>query len=275
MLVTLGLALAAFPGSSPAQAQLIQGQVIVSGDTLPVEGAELTLIGPGEQPLLKVQSDENGQFRMPVPRPGSYRVVAERIGFVTVSVPVAVEDEEEVVVVEIRMSETAIPLEPLVVVARRRIRPGSLDEFYERMERNTQRGLGHFVTAEDVEAAPPFNTSALFRAVPRMEVRPSGPSDNDVFMRVGGELCRPDIYLDGLPVMLPEEFLFDNLVSVVDLEGVEIYRGQLERVEGYSPSTCGLILLWRKEDRGGGFSWRRLFFGVGLAALFYSFTFLM
>jgi hypothetical protein len=47
------------------------------------------------------------------------------------------------------------------------IRSGTLDEYYDRMEENRTRGIGNFVTAEEIERQASFNASTLLRGVPR------------------------------------------------------------------------------------------------------------
>jgi hypothetical protein len=253
--------------STSAAGQMITGRVLVETDTVGVDGAGLTLLDLEGNPVLRSQSDEDGYFRIPVPSPGQYEIRSERIGFASAhSGFFAV--GREILEIELRMAETAIPVDPILVVARREIRSGTLDEYYDRMEENRTRGIGNFVTAEEIERQASFNASTLLRGVPSMEVIPSGTLENQVWMRVGGGRCRPNLYLDGLPLLLSEFTQFDHVVKPGDLEGIEIYnRGDLDQVHGYVTEPCGAILLWRKRDWGSPFSFKKLGLVLGLGAI--------
>ena len=78
----------------------------------------------------------------------------------------------------------------------------------------------------------------------------------------GGTFCNPEYILDGQPMLGGY-----RTIQVLDLEGVEVYRGYSEAVHGYFPNSCGMIFLWRKPDWGNPFSWRRVFLAGGLMAI--------
>lgn len=248
--------------------QTIRGRVLAAGDTVGVGGVTLTLMDEDRSPLLRVQSDEAGFFRIPAPTAGRFRLSLERLGFSPFEAEVVV-GEKELVEVEIRVAPAAILLDPLVVTARRRIRMGTLDEFYDRMERNRRRGVGFFITREEVENTPTANTSFLLGTVPNVFLRPAGNASWTVQMREGGGYCTPDYYLDGLPTS------WDRLPPLEDIEGVEIYRTRFEQVEGYWPSRCGAVFMWRRTDWGNPFSWSRLFIAGGFAVLLAGLAFIL
>jgi len=247
-------------GPNPAEGQAIFGRILLAGDTVGVEGASVTLRDNNGRFLLQVQSDGAGRFRIPLDFPGPFQISASRIGLRTVDAEVTL-GEREMVEIELRMAPEAIPLDPLVVTARRVIRPGTLDEFYDRMERNRRRGVGQFITREEVESSPAASTTLLLGQVPGVFLEPTEQSGWGLAMRYRGESCAPDYYLDGLLTSA------DRLPPMEDIEGVEIYRGRFEAAEGYWPSNCGAIFMWRKRDWGDPFSWRKLFIAVGFVAL--------
>ncbi|MGM0668373.1 MAG: carboxypeptidase regulatory-like domain-containing protein [Gemmatimonadota bacterium] len=257
---------------SPLRGQAIHGRVVVAddtlaafGDTVGVDGATISLLDSRRRPLLQVQSDQTGRFRIPVEAPGTFLLSASRIGFRTVEAEVAL-GEREIVDVELRMAQEAVPLEPLIVTARREIRLGSLDEFYDRMDRNRERGVGQFLTREEVENSPAANTTLLLGSVPGLFLTPMEESGWFVQMRRQGDFCTPDYYLDGL-ITSP-----DRLPPLEDIEGVEIYRTRFENVEGYWPSDCGIVFMWRKRDWGEPFSFGKLFLAAGLFAVGWALT---
>jgi len=221
-----------------------------------VEGAELSLIDSTGTSVLLVLSDSIGMFRIAAPKAGRYEVLAMRLGFASVRAEVEV-GEREIVEVELRMAEEAIPLEPILVVARREIRRGTLDEFYDRMGRNRQRGVGWFFDREDIEQREDIRLPFLLNSAPGVFLSEAGES---VQMRSQGEFCAPQVFVDGFETSYRE-------LQLMDLEGIEIYRGRWEHVDGYFPSDCGMIFLWRKPDWGHPFSWGRVVIAGGLLAL--------
>ncbi len=245
-----------FGFAEAAAGQSIHGRVLVEGDTVGVEGVDLALMDSTGISLLRVQSDGLGRFRIPVPEAGGYEVLAVRLGFASVRAGVEV-GEREIVEVELRMAEEAIPLDPIVVVGRRRIRRGTLDEFYDRMDRNRQRGVGWFFTREEIERREDMRLSFFLNTAPGVFVQGSGES---VQMRRPGRFCTPVVFVDGFETPYRE-------LQMMDLEGVEIYRGRFENVDGYFPSDCGMIFLWRRADWGNPFNWGRVVVAGGLLAL--------
>lgn len=247
-------------GTGPAAGQSVYGRVLVLGDTIGVSGADLTLADSTGTLLARVQADSAGRFRIPAPGPGRFILGASRIGFAGVSSAITI-GEREVVEAELRMAEEAIPLEPLLVVARREIDEQSLEMFYDRMARNRQRGVGHFLTLDQIENRTQLSLAILLQTLPGVwyrggSVQMVNPSPS------GGRFCTPEFFLDGMPMLGG----FREIV-VMDMEGVEVYRGYSEAQEGIFPSPCGQIFLWRKRDWGNPFSWRRVFLAAGLLAV--------
>ena len=237
--------------AGPLEGQSIWGRILVAGDTVGVDGVSVTVLDPAGSPLFQVQSDPEGWFRISLEAPGTYGLSLTRLGFRSFQAEVVVGDRE-MVEVELRIAEEAIPLEPLVVTARREIRLGTLDEFYDRMERNKRRGMGQFITKEEVETAPVATTAHLLATVPGVYMEPSGNTGWAIRMRERGDYCTPTYYLDGL------ETSWDRLPPMEDIEGVELYRTRFEQVDGYWPSTCGIVFMWRRPDWGNPFARSRL-----------------
>lgn len=240
----------------PAGAQSIHGWIVEDGDSVGIEGVDLVLLDAAGSAILRSQSDSLGEFRFAAPEEGSFRIAASRLGYASVEVEVDV-GEKEMVEVEIRLATEAIPLEPLVVVGRREIRRGTLDEFYDRMGRNRERGVGWFFTREEIEAREDMRLSLLLHSAPGVYRAGSGGS---VLMRNRGDFCTPVVYLDGLETNYRE-------LQLMDMEGIEVYQGWSETVAGYFPSDCGMIFLWRRPDWGNPFGWGKVFVLGGLVAL--------
>jgi hypothetical protein len=190
-----------------------------------------------------------------------------RIGFTDVSVEAELREEESIEV-EIRMAQEAIPLEPLVVVGRREIKQGSLEQFYDRMARNQQRGKGQFLTREQIETQSSLPLGLILQTVPGVRVVGSGhmpvlPNPG----AGGGAYCVPEFFLDGRLMMGGFRELYP-----LDLEGIEVYRGLSESVDGEVPNLCGQIFLWRRSDWGNPITWKRAFLALALGAALWALT---
>ena len=152
-------------GVGGAAGQSVSGRVVAMGDTAGIPGVDVTLMDATGAVLAQVQAGETGGFHIPAPGPGRYLIRASRIGLSTVDAEVLVL-ENELIEIELRMAEEAIPLEPIVVVARREIRQGTLDEFYDRMARMRQRGTGQFLTREQIEKLTQLRLALLLQTIP-------------------------------------------------------------------------------------------------------------
>ena len=154
-----------------------------------------------------------------------------------------------------------LALEAIEVEVERRSLPLAEQGFYDR----ERIGLGHFIGPERLERRAAFRTSDLLRAVPGVRIlQSSGIAGLGSYpvtragvrsgLRVDGPPCFPRIYLDGVVVEQGGRQWpfsdFDALVAPSDLEGMEVYRSQVEMPAQYSGlSACGAILLWTKRGR--------------------------
>ena len=250
---------------TPSYSQSVYGRVIIEGDTLGVSGAELTLSDSTGAEVARVQSTDGGEFRLPAPGAGKFFIRASRIGLSTIDVEVVLRDDEAMEV-ELQMAEEAIPLEPLLVVGRRQIKEGTLDQFYDRMARMKQEGKGQFLNREEIEARRGLSLTMTLQTVPGVWAPGSGqPIQLVSAPGMGGGFCTPNFYLDGL--RMPGGF---RELDSTDLEGIEVYRGFTERVDGIEPNDCGNVFLWRRADWGNPFDWGRALLAVGAGAIIWA-----
>ncbi|MDP9347783.1 MAG: Plug domain-containing protein, partial [Gemmatimonadota bacterium] len=61
--------------------------------------------------------------------------------------------------------------------------------------------------------------------------------------------CAPRVYLDGIRAFHDGNMIIDNLVSPMDLEGIEVYRSSAEVPVQYGgmDAGCGAILIWSRR----------------------------
>jgi hypothetical protein len=243
-------------------AQIITGRVLELSSDRPVPSASVTLLAGGRS-LLSAESDSVGNFRMAVPRTGWYSLRVERIGYASASSDTLEVGDRETVEVTIRLSVTAVRLEPLLVVERRReIRTRS--EFERRSESGRRSGRGVFITREELDSTTAQSVTALLGRAPLLGAGP-------VSFSQGG--CTPTLYLNGARFQFTSGESIDDLIQPSTLEGIEIYRNRTELPRELAGiGHCGAIVFWtRIAEPNRGAPWRLLVGGgalLGFAVLF-------
>ncbi len=281
LLLTACLALAAAaPNAVPLGAQTVAGRVVDPDTDAPLAGAHLRLLDRGGASVASAYSGEAGGFRLVAPRPGSWRVTAELLGYGTVTSEPLDLAEGATVTVRVRMVIDPLKIaEPVIVTSgRTRLNP-DLDEFERRRRGGQRSGFGHFIYGEDLEHRGGSRPTDLLRGVPGVTVSGDGGQGMGQVVRMRGG-CVPAIFLNGSRInygnqrgrYMPLESL-DAYVDVESIEGIEVYRGSMQPGGRFVDRTgCGLVLVWTKRgeyDPDSTFSWIKFFIGVGLAgALF-------
>jgi len=255
-----------------AHAQFITGRVLHETTRAVVQGAEIALFEGGDRPRATLVSDSLGRFRFPVAT-GRYTLRIRHIAFAEYhSTEIAVE-RNETVEIEVRLGETVIPLEPLVVRGRT-LDLGKMAGFNERMRNNT---FGRFLTRAEIDRRGAMRTTDLLRIMPGVTITPirvRGRPATDrslVTMRGGGgagRTCEPAFFIDGVRVRQGVDATIDDMLAPDMLEGVEVYTSSAGAPAQYSdPASCGVVLFWTREgEPGGRFSWKRLLIAVGAVA---------
>jgi hypothetical protein len=200
-----------------------------------------------------------------VPRAGWYSLRVERIGYASASSDTLPVGARENVEVTIRLSVSAVRLEPLLVVERRmEIRPRS--EFERRVESGRKSGLGVFIAREALDSTSAQSVTAMLARVALL-------GDGPVSFSQGG--CTPTLYLNGARFAFTTRESIDDLIQPGTLEGIEIYRNRTELPREFAGiGHCAAIFFWTRagEPRRGA-AWRLLVAGgalLGLAVLFIS-----
>ena len=227
-----------------ATAQSLVGRALDEQTNAGLPAADVSLIDRSGAVRARAITDSAGWFRITAPAPGQYAVQAATLGYATststnLQLPQGIELH-----IEIRLSSRAVPLEPLRVVAERRFRPGLLAQYYDRAEWSRNTGIGRVYMRDDIERMRPSRVQFLLAQTPP---------------RAG---CPMTYMLDGLT--MPRDDI-DRSIMPQDIEGVEIYRAKHQvPIEYSSRTTCGLVLVWTRNDRVGvPFTWKRaLVFGT-------------
>lgn len=252
--------------ASEVEGQVIRGTVIDDESRASVAGAEVELLTQREQERTRATTDSMGVFVLAAPRAGAYGLRVTHVSYASYEAAGVAIGATETVSLEIRLGQTAIPLEALRVTARRQTRITGFDE------RRQGAGFGRFLTREEIDSRGAGRTTDLLRSMPGVTVTPvrrrgrGEPTGSMVTMRGA---CQPAIWLDGVPVaQYPESTLDDFLVPEV-LEGVEVYPTAAGAPARFVTGPCGVILLWTRQGddvNGQPWQWKRVLLGLGSAA---------
>jgi hypothetical protein len=140
-------------------------------------------------------------------------------------------------VLTILLDVKVVDLAPIVVEAASATYALSLAGFYERR----MRGLGRFVTREDIERRQPrslstllIGTGAVMRCGRNLLCSPIRISS--------GRRCPVSVFIDGMKV---ESFNID-MIPPTDVLGLEVYRQGADTPAEFSrfSAPCGAIVIW-------------------------------
>jgi outer membrane receptor protein involved in Fe transport len=225
----------------------------------PLTGAAVSLAsGPGGTSGLGTRvANAEGLFLFRNVPPGAYRLSVTLIGYRDLRDTLQVDPESDLELI-LPMSVSPVQLEPLVVVAERP--RGAMRDFEQR--RRTRAGT--FITREQIEARNALRVTDLLRMVPGSRIAPTSPYDETILLRGG---CRPDLWIDH--VRVSPGLGINSIISPLDVEAIEVYRGGELPVE-FGSNSCGAVVVWTRVGERGpprpGF-WRRLAIASALLLL--------
>lgn len=119
--------------------------------------------------------------------------------------------------------------------------------FYQRQ----QRGLGSFMTRQELDEIRPLRIEDAFRYMRGFMVRPERGGDVVVSTRSPG--CSPLVYVDGGSMFgrgSADQAQTLDMVPVRDVEAIEAYQGAGSIPEQYvrpGMAQCGVILVWTRH----------------------------
>jgi hypothetical protein len=213
----------------------VGGRVLdVSGR--PVINASLKLEWGGYSQV----TDQQGNFLFPDVPPGRYQLEVSHIGYLTVADSLSV-SPGEIMELAIRVSPSAIPLEPLTVTVKSR-RLESVG-FYSRQK----GGHGAFLSRSEIEKGHPSLTSDILRNISGVRLNPRGVGRGYTVLGRGN--CRYRYYVDG--VRVSSSFEIDDF-EWQWIDALEVYRGASESPPQFGgssmddPGSCGAIVIWTR-----------------------------
>ncbi|MFL5539767.1 MAG: TonB-dependent receptor [Longimicrobiaceae bacterium] len=249
------LPLAACLLATPLSAQVVRGKVLDAATAGGVPEVEVRALSEGRE-VGRARTAADGSFRMQLRVAATVRIEAQRTGYrptVTPELPVGT---REAVDVEVRLSASAVTIEPLRVTAR------AAPPRRQALERNgvyqrQQRGVGRFLFREDIERFSNMNLGHVLSHVSGTRVVRTGRNDYIVFTRAmasfstaRGPGCLPKLYLDGSRMSYGGGMDINSIVSPEQVEAVELYGSAAEIPAEYngSDAACGVILIWTRRE---------------------------
>jgi hypothetical protein len=255
--LSLALVTAAAAGPAAAQRSSVTFTVFAAETQQALAGAQLSVDGHP-----RGVSDARGVVRVEGLAPGTHRASVSLLGRIprAVRVELAAGEEREVLML---MEPLAVALPGITAAARERSRDARIEAFYRRAQSSS---LGRFVTRAQIEEKNALQFTDIFRGVPGMQVVPSQMGETVMNPRAatmglgrvpegrrrnqlvqGGGACPPRYFVDGSPYPLDEAPL-NSQFSVADIEGVEIYPGNVPPQWGGSRAMCGVIVIWTRTN---------------------------
>ncbi|MEX2282906.1 MAG: carboxypeptidase-like regulatory domain-containing protein [Gemmatimonadota bacterium] len=241
--------------------QLIHGRLLDDDTREPITGGTIELREPKGKTIATTITDQYGLFRLVTPKPGSYRLRGERIGYHPAEQSVLRTKLGDTIRLDFHLSVKAVLLAPMLVVgsakewASRHDRP-AMQKLYDRMERFGNRRHAQFIIRDTIDAYDKRRYTVTQMLQDKIVGTPtSGPGCN------GGAM-----YLNGLPLPIIEiedttketagRLDLDSFV-LAQLEVVEVYLHPTLPAEFMAPQfrplarstvpPCRLTVLWSRR----------------------------
>lgn len=244
------------PDDESASTAILSGLVLEAATDQPVAGASVRLSGTD----FHMVSRDNGRFEFSDVPLGSYELVVEHLAFETLRDSIHVEEAGVRYQVDIRLDADVLELDPIDVQV---VRPGPLEDVYQRLNTSRRLGLGDVFDRQDIERSGVSHLSTLIRTLPgaRMQSIPGRAGAQSLRIHSRND-CAPSFYVDGMQVPLDGGSV-DDVVTLGSVETLEVYR-RLSQIPGEyadeQAQRCGAVAVWsqRGTDVGERFGWRRL-----------------
>jgi len=203
----------------------------------------IRLVGSSD-PISSVTSDDSGSYRLTGILPGPAHLFARRIGYApeTLSVDLV---EGETRRVDFVLASVPVELQAALVAADPA--RGKMGPFNVRRA----RGVGSFVTRDEIEKRQANSVSELLRYIPGVGVmqRMAGEPQPIQMQRSGATTsqtkCTVSMYVDGQPY--PNGNVDD--FPPMSIEGIEVYKSASEIPAAFRTrdATCGVIAIWTRD----------------------------
>jgi hypothetical protein len=224
--------------------------VVTDTNLVPVPSANVTILSSS----VRVETGDNGRFRILRVPAGRYLVIVRRLGFAPVSAVVQVRSDDT-----LRLSYALEPapqtLGSVVVTEERRSRRMAEFDYHRKL------GFGEFMAQDDIEKhnfGQVTDVMRLFHSINVVGGAVDGHGAGGLYdhfavtargktTMIGNECSALTVLVDGVP--MPTPFNLDLLPPPRDLAGIEVFARPATTPAQYLPYDrgCGLILVWTKD----------------------------
>ena len=227
------------PEPAPLETAHLIGQVVSAIDGRVIGGAVVSLLRSG----IGAISDSSGNFNIPLTIAGTDTLEVRFVGYESGTVEIYLEPDR-VTRIALLLSPTTVRVAELNVEIERSDTPALYAGFY----RRKNKGIGRFITPEEIVRRRPRYTTDMLRSVPGLAV--GATIAGRARVTVTRELipCEPVIFIDGLYV---PSMPVDDILGT-DLGAIEVYLGPSQvpvQFATLAPSSCGAILVWTRRGR--------------------------
>ncbi len=185
------------------------------------------------------------------PHPGPFSIRARGLGYHGFPVPVTLVEGREVTA-DVYLRPDPLSLEPLLVTAEQIRTELERRGFFRRMEKKH----GFFMSPAYLKRRPPISVAEVIGRAPFVDIHRAW-NGSQISMRVSGETCEPDIYVDDMPAA---GLTLEEHVDFADIIAVEVFRGHAEIPQELALNQariCGLVMIWttwsqRRSKKAGG-----------------------
>lgn len=248
------------PGQQRMAGAELWGRVLLAGDTVALPGTVVEVVGVSA----RTTASQTGFYRFAQLAAGPHELRVRRIGYESLSIPVALRDGEaerrDISLIRLPSTLTEVRVE-----GRARKVPPRFEDVYRRMT----TANGKFFTREDIELLQPLDIPSLMLQVPTVRVNSGGlqfAKCNEGGARAlssgGGKV---QIYIDGLRMTgrqsqnrrrvpataddpeVREQIEVMRMVHPTQIQAMEVYTG-VARIPGqFLEDACAVIAIWTKS----------------------------
>jgi hypothetical protein len=212
---------------------------VMGPDGKPLEGAQVYLVGTA----IGARADSRGLFRLTGLPSGTQTVEVRQISFALKRYTVDLSPARESKLAAVLDMRARVLGEVTVEAKAASSIPG--------LDARMKRGMGNFITREEIEKRQSILLTDLFRTLPGVNVAFDGTNYTVQSSRSGNLSCPMQWYLDGSPYDNTDNSI-DQFLRPDDIEAIEVYKSSSEvpvQFQG-SNSSCGTILVWTKRAVG-------------------------
>lgn len=245
------------PGAAPKPASaadttqrrthgVIDGLVTDTG-FVPMPGADIGVL----RTTLKISTGEQGRFRITDVPVGTYILTVRRFGYRPTASVILVSGGDTLRLAYALQSMRAGQLDTVRVTERAQSR--NLMDF----ERRRQLGVGHFLTATDLDKRGSVDIATVMRGFISVAVvrddntgvtsLQNRRDQGNMVYATGAGACPVQVVVDNIP--MPREFDVELLPRPREIAGIEVYGGPSGTPAQFGglDRRCGMVLIWTKD----------------------------